>query len=298
MATDSKPIDDVSFAEVSCDDQTIIKINNNISLDIAGENALILYFTNSSSSTVTDLKSNIIKEKSVAISPAINAHVQQAVTIIRQHLATSVIDLIPSYGSILVVFDLLTIDHHSLRKQLKQLLINCEAVNNKQGRLVELPAYYSAESGIDLPRIAKHANLTVEQVIQLHQAQEYRVYAIGFAPGFAYLGEVDERIAMPRLATPRLKVPKGAIAIADQQTAVYPAQSPGGWNIIGLCPTDMFNAEANPTMPVEVGDRVKFVAISKQEFLKLGGQLDANSAEDLNKTPEPIEKQSKAKQVC
>jgi KipI family sensor histidine kinase inhibitor len=99
------------------------------------------------------------------------------------------------------------------------------------------------------------------------------VYAIGFAPGFAYLGEVDKRIAAARLATPRQKVPRGAVGIADRQTAVYPAVSPGGWNLIGLCPQRMFDPVARPTMPVAVGDRVKFDAISRDEFLALGGEL-------------------------
>jgi len=241
-------------------------INDNIRIELAGENALMLYFNASETS------SN--QQKTAMITPEISNQVHHAVQLIRQHLSVEIIDLIPSYASLLVMFNLLEIDHHQLRNKLKILLKQCGSESSKQSRLIELPAYYSLESGIDLARIALQAKLTVEQVITLHQAQEYRVYAIGFAPGFAYLGEVDERIATPRLTTPRLKVPKGAIAIADRQTAVYPAQSPGGWNIIGLCPTDMFNAQAEPTMPVEVGDRVKFVAINKQEYLELGGQIN------------------------
>ena len=115
--------------------------------------------------------------------------------------------------------------------------------------------------------------LSVEQTIDLHCATEYRVYAIGFAPGFAYLGEIDERLAAPRLATPRLKVPTGAVAIADRQTAVYPAPSPGGWNLIGLCPTPMFNPQQVPHMPVNVGDRVQFYPIDQAQYVTLGGQL-------------------------
>ncbi len=138
---------------------------------------------------------------------------------------------------------------------------------------MSLPVYYSTESGPDLQALADGAGLTIEQVIAIHQQTEYRVYAIGFAPGFAYLGEVDPRIAAPRLATPRQKVPRGAVAIADRQTAVYPAQSPGGWNLIGLCPQRMFDPNANPTMPVQVGDRVRFEAIDKHIFLALGGEL-------------------------
>ena len=140
-----------------------------------------------------------------------------------------------------------------------------------EGKLVHLPVYYSEESGPDLAMLAKRANLSIEDTIALHQSMAYQVYAIGFAPGFAYLGEVDSRLAAPRIATPRLKVPKGAVAIADRQTAVYPSQSPGGWNLIGLCPTPMFNPAEEPPMPVNVGDEIKFEAISREEFLQQGG---------------------------
>lgn len=237
-----------------------ITINDTIQLEVAGENTLILYFSND-------------KRLTSQIDPQVNKKVQQAAQLIRQYSSSEIIDLIPSYASILVVFNLLETDHQQLRKKLKKILQTFSSSTNKTGKLVELPAYYSLDVGVDLPRIAKQANLTVEQVISIHQAQEYQVYAIGFAPGFAYLGEVDSRIAMPRLSSPRLNVPKGAIAIADTQTAIYPALSPGGWNIIGLCPTDMFNSQVSSPMPVEVGDRVKFSQISRQEFLALGGEL-------------------------
>ncbi|MCP4322618.1 MAG: 5-oxoprolinase subunit PxpB [Alteromonadales bacterium] len=240
----------------------MIKINDNIHLEIAGENALILYFSEHGQ-----------KKTTTEVNESVSSNVQQAVQLIQKHLSADIIDLIPSYASILVMFNLLEIDHHHLRNKLKKLLVNCTNQSSKQGRLIELPAYYSVESGQDLQRIAQKSKMTIEQVISLHQAQEYRVYAVGFAPGFAYLGEVDERIAMPRLSTPRLKVPKGAVAIADRQTAVYPAQSPGGWNIIGLCPVDMFNPKAEPIMAVSVGDRVKFVGITRHKFLSLGGKL-------------------------
>jgi KipI family sensor histidine kinase inhibitor len=136
-----------------------------------------------------------------------------------------------------------------------------------------LPVYYAGEVGEDLESLAQHAGLSTAEVIDLHSSTEYRVYAIGFAPGFAYLGQVDERIAAPRLTTPRLKVPRGAVAIADRQTAVYPAVSPGGWNLIGRCPVRMFDPDAEPTMPVTVGDRVRFEPVSRERFLALGGEL-------------------------
>ncbi len=242
----------------------------NLNIHIAGENALIIYFGEQDGSQV---------------SANISAKVQQAEQLIRkamaQSLAPDIIDLVPSYASLMVMFNMMTTDYHQIRNQLRTLLQSIDhhlkvQVNHDEANIVELPVYYSNESGPDLSVIAQRAQLTVEQVIELHQAQEYRVYAIGFAPGFAYLGEVDERISAPRLGTPRMKVPKGAVAIADRQTAIYPSVSPGGWNIIGLCPIDMFNAKATPTMPVNVGDRVKFIAISKDEFYTLGGTLEVS----------------------
>jgi KipI family sensor histidine kinase inhibitor len=239
-----------------------------LNIHIAGENALIIYFSDQSNELVN---------------ANISSKVQQAELLIRQamekELSQNIIDLVPSYASLMVMFNMMVTDHHHVRNKLRELLSHIELeltekISSDNNNIVELPVYYSEESGPDLSVIAQCAQLTVEEVISIHQAQEYSVYAIGFAPGFAYLGEVDERIATPRLSTPRMKVPKGAVAIADRQTAIYPSVSPGGWNLIGLCPVNMFDAKANPTMPVNVGDRVKFNAISKDEFIALGGKLE------------------------
>ena len=230
-------------------------ISNKISIQIAGENTLIIYFAKQANAQVSK-------------------QVQLASALIRQHMNDEIIDLVPSYASILVMFNMLDNDHHQVRNKLRQVLQKItqeSSLSANNAKLVELPVYYAQESGPELNVIAKNANISIEEVISIHQAQEYLVYAIGFAPGFAYLGEVDSRIAAPRLSSPRLQVPKGAVAIADKQTAIYPSASPGGWNIIGLCPIDMFDPKANPIMPVEVGDTVKFKAILKEEFLALGG---------------------------
>ncbi len=223
-------------------------------IEVAGENALIIYFGDKTS-------------------PEVSARVQQAVTILQEELGDKLIDMVPSYASLLVIYNLMLVDHLEVKGRIRTLLASLGNATSTEGQLVTLPAYYSTESGPDLEDLAKRAELSVEEVIKLHSETEYRVYAIGFAPGFAYLGEVDPRIAAPRLSTPRQKVPRGAVAIADRQTAVYPAVSPGGWNLIGLCPTRMFDPEAEPTMPVQVGDRIKFNPIDRDEFLALGGEL-------------------------
>jgi len=221
-------------------------------IEIAGQNAFIVYFAEQASA-------------------AVSAQIQAAVDNILANMQDCIVDLVPSYASLLVIFDLDRSDPFAIRQKLHTALASLDAVDAAAGKLVTLPVYYGLESGPDLEMIAESANISVDEVIDIHQQQEYRVYAIGFAPGFAYLGEVDERIAAPRLSTPRLKVPRGAVAIADRQTAVYPAVSPGGWNLIGLCPTRMFDPDSDPSMPVKVGDRIRFSAIDRDEFLALGG---------------------------
>ena len=223
-------------------------------IEIAGQNAFIVYFAEQTSA-------------------AVSSQIQTAVSNILASMQDCIIDLVPSYASLLVIFDLDRCDHFAVKQKLRNALTDLDSVAAGSGDLITLPVYYSAESGPDLEVIAELGNISVDDVIAIHQQQEYRVYAIGFAPGFAYLGEVDERIAAPRLATPRQKVPRGAVAIADRQTAVYPAVSPGGWNLIGLCPTRMFDMDKNPSMPVTVGDRIRFAAISREEFIDQGGEL-------------------------
>ena len=220
----------------------------------AGENALICYFGE-------------------ATSPAVSARVQAAASAAQQVLGEDLVDLVPSYASLLVIYNPLATDHLAVSRRLHEAFASQEDATETAGDTVVLPVYYASEVGEDLENLADSAGLSVEEVIALHSSTEYRVYAIGFAPGFAYLGEVDERIAAPRLATPRQKVPRGAVAIADRQTAVYPAVSPGGWNLIGRCPTRMFDPAAEPTMPVSVGDRVRFAPIDRERYLALGGEL-------------------------
>jgi KipI family sensor histidine kinase inhibitor len=224
-------------------------------LSYAGDNGVILYLGDSASAAVA-------------------ARVQAAAVAARRVLGADLVDLVPSYASLLIIYDPLRTDHMSVIQRLHSIRADIDAASaSNGGREIVLPVYYSAESGADLERLAQQCKLTVEEVIALHSETEYRVYAIGFAPGFAYLGEVDSRIAAPRLATPRAKVPRGAVAIADRQTAVYPAVSPGGWNLIGNCPQRMFDPDTEPSMPVAVGDRVRFEPISRERFLELGGKL-------------------------
>lgn len=223
-------------------------------IECAGESALIVYLGDENS-------------------PAVAAKVQALGDALRPKLGSMLVDLIPSYASLLVLYDPLQSDRYHISQCIRDCGPALAHATIGSGRLVEIPVYYSPESGEDLETLAKSKNLSIDDVIGIHSEQEYRVYAIGFAPGFAYLGDVDPRIAAPRLSTPRQKVPRGAVAIADRQTAVYPAPSPGGWNLIGRSPQRMFDPQAEVPMPVQVGDRVRFTPMDRSDFLRAGGSL-------------------------
>ncbi len=191
---------------------------------------------------------------------------------IRAELGGVLTDLVPGWTSLLLHYDLSRTDHRQLTERLTPLLERWlgEPLAVPAGRLHEIPIWYA---GADLAEVAHRCRLSVEQVIELHSASEYRVGAIGFAPGFAYLGELHERLVLPRRATPRTAVPAGSLAIAERQTAVYPQRSPGGWHLLGLCPWRLFDVGREPPCPLALGDRVRFVAIDEAAFRAAGGPL-------------------------
>ncbi|QDP01763.1 5-oxoprolinase subunit PxpB [Thalassotalea sp. PS06] len=230
-------------------------------LEVASENSLIVYF------------GKTCPQQAVTVTPALCMAINQAQAKLKSALQSIILDMVPSYASLLITYDSWQTDHFHIKSQVEKILIDLNLEDTQSTRTITLPVYYDTSVGPDLERIASHAGITTDEVIQLHLQQDYYVYTIGFAPGFAYLGEVNDTIAMPRLATPRKAVAKGSVAIADKQTAIYPQTSPGGWNIIGRCPTEMFSPDNDPAIPVAVGDKVRFKAISKKQFLALGGQL-------------------------
>ncbi len=183
-----------------------------------------------------------------------------------------IIEIIPSYTSIFITFDIFKYDFETLKDLIKQN-INLQIDENFEEKIVEIDVYYGTEVGFDLEYLSSKTTLSIEEIIKIHSNKLYDVYAIGFLPGFAYLAKVDEKIAFPRLSTPRKIVPKGSVAIADFQTAIYPQQSPGGWNIIGKTTFELFDKKLENLSPLNVGDKVKFNPISKEEFLVQGGVL-------------------------
>jgi inhibitor of KinA len=158
------------------------------------------------------------------------------------------------------------VDHAQVESTLRGYEKRAEKIALPAPRLIEIPVCYGGELGPDLEKVAAKRKLKPERVIELHSSQTYRAYFLGFAPGFAYLGDLPDSLATPRLATPRKRVPVGSVGIAGKQTAVYPFATPGGWNLLGRTPLRMFQAEREPMELLDVGDEVRFHAITREEF--------------------------------
>lgn len=212
----------------------------------------------------------VLLEFSQQIEPQLAPVISAWAVAIRQQLGQLLTDLVPSYGSITVYYDLTSADFRliiSLLKTIPEKLSRQPA--QRPGRLVELPVWYHPSVGPDLESLAHARGLSPDQVADIHSATTYQVYALGFSPGFGFMGLVDPAVATPRIERPRTRVPAGSVGIANRQTAVYPSVSPGGWQLIGRCPTPLFD-EDNLAL-LTVGDRVRFIAVERNRFLELGG---------------------------
>jgi inhibitor of KinA len=178
-------------------------------------------------------------------------------------------NLQPAYCSLLVAFDACQMDHAQVEAALRRYEQRAEEIPLPKPRRVEIPVCYGGEFGPELESVAATHELKPDRVVELHSSATYHAYFLGFAPGFAYLGELPAELATPRLATPRKKVPAGSVGIAGKQTAVYPFATPGGWNLLGRTPLAMFRADREPMGLLDVGDEVRFRPITKEEFAKL-----------------------------
>ena len=209
------------------------------------------------------------------IEPDVTHKIKQAVNAIRGRLGEHIVDLVPSYNSILVLFDIMRTDRRRLIKELQELLDELDSLPpiKNANNVIDIPVYYGDEVALDMAAICRQSGQTPDEVIRLHTGRLYTVYAIGFSPGFAYLGNVDDSIALPRKQTPRTRIPAGSLGIADNQTAIYPSESPGGWNILGRTPIAMVDFGHPSLTPLNTGDQIRFVAIDKAQYLARGGIL-------------------------
>ncbi|MGN8276564.1 5-oxoprolinase subunit PxpB [Pseudomonas sp. SMN5] len=190
---------------------------------------------------------------------------------LRAVFAERLIDLVPSYTTLMVHYDLLALSPMQARELIGEALNNLSPDARTTGQCHVLPVWYDPSVGPELALLSRRSGLTVEQVIRCHSEREYQVFALGFAPGFAFMGLVDEPLAAPRLDTPRKRVAAGSVGIAERQTAAYPVVSPGGWSLIGRTPARLFDRERDGYSLMQPGDTVRFAAVDRAEFIALGG---------------------------
>lgn len=172
-----------------------------------------------------------------------------------------VTDVVPSYASFGVFYNPLELSFADLSARIESVLVQAGSpdMERVEGRLVSIPVVYDGE---DMDDVCRRTKLTASEVIDIHSGREYRVFVVGFVPGFAYLGPLDPRLIVPRRESPRKKVPAGSVAIAEAQTGVYPSEVPGGWNLIGTTTERMFDPSRLDPALLHVGDRVKFEAVT------------------------------------
>lgn len=175
-------------------------------------------------------------------------------------------EMVPSYNSLLLVNRKMTIDFEKISKDINVGYSKLKESEKPERYLWRLPVSYDLEFGLDLEEVAKKLNKSIPEIIAMHTGTTYTVYSIGFLPGFMYLGGVLKELEVPRKATPRAKVVKGAVGIAGKQAGIYPQESPGGWNIIGNCSVPIFDATKENPCFVNVGDKIEFYEISKAEY--------------------------------
>ena len=191
--------------------------------------------------------------------------------------AVVVQDCIVGYHSLLVVYGFDIIGFEKKVTFLKEVYSQMEVYELPQGTYWNIPVCYDPVFGVDLALMSTELKLSIEQIVALHSQAVYTVFFIGFLPGFLYLGGLDDRLAMPRRATPRLRVPRGAVAIGGNHTGVYPSESAGGWNIIGRSPISFFDAAKQHPCFAKPGDRIGFEPVSLEVFTAIEAQVAADN---------------------
>jgi inhibitor of KinA len=229
-------------------------------IEIAGDEALLVRFAGGAREP----------------SPAVHARVMQAEAALASPPAAFVVDLVPAYASLLVRYDVGRASLAEARAWVEARLaaaappaVDVEAAAAPAGRLLEVPVWYDPEVAPDLEELAAARGLTPAALAERHAAPEYRVYALGFRPGFPFLGSVDALLAAPRLERPRARVAAGSVGIAGRQTGVYPVDGPGGWRIVGRTPLAVFDLARPDPFLLHAGDRVRFVPIGGARFAEL-----------------------------
>ena len=193
--------------------------------------------------------------------------------LIQQLYVKQKVEVINTYNSILINYFVTIEDVYSDLKAVKEVFQQNNNTKNIDSRVFEIPVCYDLDFGIDLELISKEKSIEISEIISLHTQPEYRVYFMGFLPGFLYLGGLDKKLQISRKSQPRMKIEKGAVGIGENQTGIYPKVSPGGWQIIGNCPVDFFDKNSEIPTQISAGDYIKFKSVEKEEYEQIKEQV-------------------------
>ena len=207
---------------------------------------------------VTAGDSAVVVEFAECIEAEVNGRVVALAEMIDTERIAGVRDVVPTFRSVAIYFDPLRTDFDRLSERLERAAADARPAPTIAREPIRIPVSYGGAAGPDLEEVARHAGMTEAEVITLHAAPVYRVYMLGFVPGFAYMGTVDPRIAAPRRSTPRLRVPSGSVGIAGGQTGIYPSETPGGWQLVGRTPLEPFDPSRAEPFLLKAGDSVQF----------------------------------------
>lgn len=227
----------------------------NVKIRTAGDSSLLIRFGDS-------------------IDPDINVRIAATVQLMKEQHIEGVVDIIPAFCSLLINYDPRVISYDEMKTRMEKILSVEISAGVRKKKVYEIPVCYGGEFGPDLSTIAEHAGLSEQEVIDIHSSTDYLIYMLGFLPGFTYLGGLDERIHTPRLANPRIRIPAGSVGIGGSQTGIYPMDSPGGWQLIGMTPVKTYDPEREAPILVEAGDYIRFVPVDRAEYDRIKDEVE------------------------
>lgn len=221
--------------------------------------------------------SSLLIEFGNEISPEINRRIAAVVELMREQHIEGVVDVIPAFCSLLVNYDPRVAGYEKMKKRLESLVRVDIKVGQTKRKIFEIPVLYGGEYGPDLASIADHAGISEDEEVLIHSSKDYLIYMLGFLPGFCYLGGLDERIHTPRLSNPRLRIRAGSVGIGGSQTGIYPLDSPGGWQLMGMTPIKTYDPEREIPILVEAGNYIRFVPIDEEQYKRIQAQVAEGS---------------------